>query len=86
MQITKSSQMRMKKKYIPSFNIKSPVLLFSYFLQTSIPEELSISDYSLSNKFFIINASSNNIEKINIFINLINQMPIIEKNSLQVKN
>ena len=73
------------KKYIPSFNIKSPVLLFSYFLQTSIPEELSISDYSLSNKFFIINASSNNIEKINIFINLINQMPIIEKNSLEVK-
>ena len=73
------------KTYIPSFNIKSPVLLFSYFLQSSIPDEVTISDYSLNNQFFIINASSNNIEKINIFINLINQMPIIERNSLEVK-
>ena len=73
------------KTYIPSFNIKSPVLLFSYFLQSSIPDEVTILDYSLNNQFFVINASSNNIEKINIFINLINQMPIIERNSLEVK-
>ena len=72
-------------KHLPTFDIKSPVLLFSHFIQTSIPEEVSISDYSLDNKRFIINASSDDIEKINLFINTINQIPLVEKDSLQVK-
>lgn len=71
--------------HIPTFDIKSPILLFSFFLQNSLPEEVSVSDYSLDNRSFIINASSNDIDKLNIFINSINQIPLIEKNSLKVK-
>ena len=71
--------------HIPTFDIKSPVLLFSYFLQNALPEEVSVSDYSIDNRTFVINASSNDIDKLNIFINLINQMPLIENNSLKVK-
>lgn len=71
--------------HIPTFDIKSPVLLFSYFLQNALPEEVSVIDYSIDNRTFVINASSNDIDKLNVFINAINQMPLTEKNSLKVK-
>ena len=72
-------------KFINTYNIKSPVLLFSYFLQESVPEDVIISDYSVDNNNFIVNASSNDLDSINKFINLINQLPLTMRNSLQVK-
>ena len=71
---------------MPTYEVKSPVLLFSYFLQISVPEDVFISDYSLDNKNFMINASSDSIESINKFINLINELPLVMKNTLSVKN
>jgi len=73
------------QKYKPTYEIKSPVLLFSYFLQISVPEDVFISDYALDNKNFLINASSDNLDSINKFINLINQLPIVMENTLSVK-
>ena len=73
------------QKYMPTYEVKSPVLLFSYFLQISVPEDVFISDYSLDNKNFMINASSDNLDSINKFINLINELPLVMENTLSVK-
>lgn len=79
------SSSNLLQKYLPTFEVSSPILLFSYFLQISIPEDVFISDYALDNKNFIINASSDNINSINKFINLINELPLTMKNTLSVK-
>ena len=62
-----------------------PSYLFAFYLQKSIPQGIQLNEYFVSNNEFIINASAYEIESLNKMITLLINSPIINKDSLSIK-
>ena len=66
------------KKALPSY-------LFAFYLQKSIPKGIQLNEYFVSDSEFNINASAFEIESLNEMITLLINSPIINSNSLSIK-
>ncbi len=58
--------------------------LFSYFLQTSIPNGVQINNYAFSDNGFDIIVSAYNLDSLDEFVTLIIESPVILKDSVKV--
>lgn len=72
-------------KYASIYSIGAPDYLFGYYLQSLIPEEVQLSDYTIDNYGFKINAIGTNITSINKLLNLLIDNQLIESESLKLR-
>ena len=71
-------------KYGSIYAISAPDYLFGYYLQSLIPPDVQISDYTIDNYGFKVNASGSNIISINKLLNLLLDNKLIESDSLKL--
>ena len=71
-------------KYGSLYAISAPDYLFGYYLQSLIPAGVQLSDYTIDNYGFKVNASGDNINSINKLLNLLFENDLIEKDSLKL--
>jgi len=86
---TLQSRMDMMKKHLNNMSVffskPTPVYLFAFYLQNSIPQGVQLSNYSISENGFSISASSFEIEPLNEMVTLLIESPIINKQSVKIK-
>ncbi|WP_320667397.1 hypothetical protein [Prochlorococcus sp. MIT 1307] len=77
------------KKHLNNIKVfysqSTPVYLFAFYLQNSIPQGVQLNNYFVSETGFDIRASAFGIEQINEMITLLVESPIISKNTLVIK-
>jgi len=87
---TLRSQLDIMKKHLNNISIfftkPTPIYLFAFYLQNSIPQGVQLNDYSINENGFSIRASSYDIEPLNEMLTLIIESPIINKDSIEIKN
>ena len=71
-------------KYSGIYAISAPDYLFGYYLQSLIPAGVQLSDYTIDNYGFKINANADNIISINKLLNLLLDNKLIDSNSLKL--
>ena len=71
-------------KYGSIYAISAPDYLFGYYLQSLIPSGVQISDYTIDNYGFKINANGNNMISINKLLNLLLDNQLIDSDSLKL--
>ncbi len=71
-------------KYGSLYAISAPDYLFGYYLQSLIPQGVQLSDYTIDNHGFKINAIGNNIISINKLLNLLFDNKLIKSESLKL--
>ncbi len=64
------------------FTQPTPVYLFAFYLQNSIPKGVQLNNYFVSNNGFEISASAYDIEPLNDMVTLLIESPIVNRESL----
>ncbi len=67
------------------YNNSSPLYLFSFYLQNTIPLGVNLSEFSVNNKEFYMVADSQSIQGINEMITLLIESPIINPQTIKLK-
>ncbi len=63
----------------------TPVYLFTFYLQNSVPQGVQLYDYSINDSGFELLAGAYGIEPLNELITLLLESPIIRKESITIK-
>tara|TARA_Y100001968_G_scaffold218429_1_gene201112 strand:+ start:1045 stop:1809 length:765 start_codon:yes stop_codon:yes gene_type:complete len=71
-------------KYSNLYAIGAPDYIFAYYLQLYIPKDLQLSDYTIDNTGFKVNAIGNSMDDINKFLNFLLSSDLIENDSLRL--
>tara|TARA_E500000331_G_scaffold116412_1_gene113678 strand:+ start:7112 stop:7876 length:765 start_codon:yes stop_codon:yes gene_type:complete len=71
-------------KYASLYAISAPDYLFGYYLQSLIPAGVQLSDYTIDNYGFKINAIGSDIISINKLLNLLLDNKLVESDSLKL--
>lgn len=83
------SKIKSMKRYLKTtqdFYIRAmPSYLFAFYLQKSIPKGIQLNEYFVSDNEFNINANAYEIESLNEMITLLIDSPIINSNTLVIK-
>ena len=61
----------------------SPVYLFGFLLQESLPKNIQLLDYLVDNSAFKLNANSSDLVSANKFISLLLENKLIDKESIK---
>jgi len=70
--------------YSEIISSNSPTILFGYFLQSNIPENVQLIDYTVDYKGFKMNAMGENIESINQFITNLLTIKFIDRDTVEL--
>ena len=62
----------------------SPVYLFGFLLQESLPKNIQLLDYLVDNSAFKLNANSSDLVSANKFISLLLENKLIDKESIKI--
>jgi len=73
------------KKHSSLLSNPSPAYLFAYYLQSSMPKNLQLTDYLVDNGGFRLNAISDNPDTIRKFISLLLENKIIDKETIKIE-
>ena len=83
------SQVKSMRRYsdsIRDFYLQPlPTYLFTYYLQKSVPKDVQLKNYFISNNDFLIEASSYELESLNEMTTLLLNSPIINRDSLSIE-
>ncbi len=86
---TLKSRLNTMRKHLKNINVfysqSTPVYLFAFYLQNSVPQGVQLYDYSISDNGFDIMASAYGIEPLNELITLLIESPVINKGSVAIK-
>jgi len=83
------SKIKSMKRYLETieefYTQAMPSYLFAFYLQKSIPKGIQLNEYFVSSNEFNIDASAYEIESLNQMITLLINSPIINKDSISIK-
>ena len=72
------------KKHSSLLTNPSPVYLFGFLLQESLPKNIQLLDYLVDNSAFKLNANSSDLVSANKFISLLLENKLIDKESIKI--